>query len=496
MNRIQNLCITSLVWLFPIAISFANQPPNIVMIFTDDQRSDAVGYSGNDVISTPHIDSLANQGVIFDNCFVNTSICAISRANLLLGQYPSQHGIDDFFKTPSPRQLAQSVPALLQKNGYQTAFFGKWGIGDTVDATLEGTAVFDFWAGQPMQTCFFHQPDCAYVVSNGFTAKGRGSLCNCPADSANRKGFRNRIGVHGLKNPLHTDSEVVPMHVDRFLDGRSSGKPVCMFVHFKAPHSPFSDWDREFAKVIAGRQMPIPPSATNENAENEPDVIKKSLGRASGMTMLKHPDQLIQHMEDYYRLVASMDKGVGKIVESMKQRGLHDNTIYLFTSDNGHLKAEHGLMGKWVMYEPSLAVPGFLFDARSPKGGQHVKPMVITTDFSVTMLSAAGVEVPKAMVGENLMRIYEDPKADLEWRDDFFYDHPYEHRGAIPHIQGIREERFVYIRYISEDPAVEQLFDLQNDPDQLNNLVGDPMYQSKLEAMRKRWKERRDSLLP
>ena len=111
----------------------AAERPNLVMIFTDDQRYDAVGYAGNDAVHTPNLDRLAQQGLIFRNCFVNTSICAVSRANLLSGQYPGRHGIDDFHKTFTPEQLRRTVPARLRDAGYQTAFFGKWGIGDVVE---------------------------------------------------------------------------------------------------------------------------------------------------------------------------------------------------------------------------------------------------------------------------------------------------------------------------------------------------------------------------
>jgi len=104
--------------------------PNLVMIFTDDQRHDAIGYAGNDAIQTPNLDRLARSGLIFANCFVNTSICAVNRANILSGQYPARHGINDFYKAFTPEQLADSVPGRLRRAGYQTAFFGKWGVGD------------------------------------------------------------------------------------------------------------------------------------------------------------------------------------------------------------------------------------------------------------------------------------------------------------------------------------------------------------------------------
>ncbi len=147
----------------------AAERPNIVMIFTDDQRHDAVGYAGNDAVHTPNLDRLAKQGLIFQNCFVNTSICAVSRANLLSGQYPGRHGISDFYKAFTAKQLADSVPGRLRSAGYQTAFFGKWGIGDSPERTHQGAAVFDYWAGQPEQTNYFHESDCRYVNFDGFT---------------------------------------------------------------------------------------------------------------------------------------------------------------------------------------------------------------------------------------------------------------------------------------------------------------------------------------
>jgi arylsulfatase A-like enzyme len=456
--------------------------PNIVLIFTDDQRHDAVGYSGNKVISTPNLDRLARQGVIFQNCFVNSSICALSRANILSGQYPARHGIDNFHKTFSKKQLSQSVPARLQAAGYQTSFFGKWGVGDTPKNTRLGASVFDYWAGQPMQTSYFHEPTCRYCTADGFD-KSSDDLCNCPADSRGKAGFRNRIGKANLKDPLHVDADVIPLHVDRFLAGRDSSKPFCMMLFFKAPHSPFGDWDEETKSVTDKLVMPVPAESTLTNARREPEVVKRSLGRATGMRHLNRPKELDRHIRDYYRLITSMDMGVGKIVNSIKQHQLDDNTVYLFTSDNGHFFSEHGLAEKWLMYEPSLRVPGFMFDPRS-SGGKVSDRQVITTDFSVTTLALAGLEVPENMTGRDLTTLYEDPSAD--WRSDFYYEHPYGHHGRIPRTVGVRDEKFVYTRYIDPKPNFEQLFDLATDPHQLRNLVDDAAHEKTLKRMRKR----------
>lgn len=463
----------------------ADERPNIVMLFTDDQRHDAVGYAGNNAIQTPHLDRLAERGIIFENCFVNTSICAISRANLLTGQYPGRHGIDDFHKTLSESQLAATVPARLQAAGYQTAFFGKWGIGDNPEATHQGAKLFDYWAGQPMQTCFFHQASCKYTSWNGFK-RPLDDLCDCPADSRGKVGYRNRIGKANLKDPLHVDSQVIPQHVKRFLEGRDESKPFCLMVFFKAPHSPFQDWDPEFSQVTKDLVMPVPVTATLANANREPAIIQNSLGGATGMRYLNNPAQHDQHLQDYYRLVTSVDAGIGRIVKSIKQHDLSDSTVVLFTSDNGHLKGEHGLAGKWLMYEPSIRVPSFIMDPRK-KGGSVSGDMVLTTDFSVTMLSLAGIDAPEDMSGLDLTTHYNHEQD--RWRDDFYYDHPYGHNGAIPRTVGVRGKHFVYTRYLDPEPDFEQLFDLRVDPNQLDNLAGDQQRLDRLQLMRKRCDE-------
>ena len=465
----------------------AHERPNLVMIFTDDQRHDAVGYAGNDAIHTPHLDCLAQQGLVFRNCFVNTSICAISRANLLSGQYPDRHGIRDFHKTFTPEQLAQTVPARLRCAGYQTAFFGKWGIGDSPQRTHQGAAVFDYWAGQPMQTCFFHESDCRYVTFNGFT-RPLDDLCDCPADTGGRLGYRNRVGKANLQAPLHVDAEITPMHVKRFLNGRDAERPFCLMLFFKAPHAPFTDWDPATEHLTDGKAMPRPPAATLANANREPRIVKESLGRPSGMRYLQDPKWLDRHMRDYYRLIASMDAGVGRIMQALSERGLDQNTVVLFTSDNGHYKGEHGLAGKWLMHEPSLRVPGFLCDLRHPLS-RHSSKMVITTDFSVTLLALAGLDIPPTMTGRNLLTLYSDPPTS--WRDDFLYDHPYAHGGKIPRTVGVRTETHTYTRYIDPNPPFEQLFDLRSDPDQLNNLADQPKHAALLRRLRDRCDELR-----
>ncbi|QDU89310.1 Arylsulfatase [Pirellulimonas nuda] len=457
--------------------------PNIVMIFSDDQRQDAVGYAGNSAITTPHLDALAKQGMVFRNCFVNTSICAINRANLLSGQYPGRHGIRDFFETFTHQQLRESVPGRLRDAGYQTAFFGKWGIGDTSEKTHLGAAVFDYWAGQPKQTNYFHESDCRHVRYDGFS-RSSDDLCDCPADKRGHAGVQVRVGKETLSDPIHHDAEIIPMHAQRFLEGRDPDRPFCMMLFFKSPHGPFSDWDPATREYTAGKTMPIPLAATKANAQREPTVVQSSLGWSAGQTLLDNPARHQASVSDYYRSISSMDMGVGRIMAELHRRGLDQNTVVLFTSDNGHFSGEHGLGGKWLMYEPSLRVPGFLCDLRKPLQEAVSDELVITTDFSATILALAGLPIPDTISGLDLTALTDNE--EIEWRDDMFYDHPYGHNGKIPTTIGVRTRTHTYTRYTSETPPFEQLFDNQTDPDQLNNLATDPEFNGQLLTLRRR----------
>lgn len=477
--RIAGLSILCMPICYALGGEVADRP-NIVMIFSDDQRFDAVGYTGNEAIQTPNLDHLARSALVFTNCFVNTSICAVNRANVLTGQYPARHGIDDFHKTFTSVQLEESVPGRLQAAGYQTAFFGKWGVGDSPENTHAGAAVFDYWAGQPKQTNYFHESDCRYVNFNGFT-RPLDDLCDCPEDSRGTAGHEVRIGRENLVDPIHVDSQVTPLHVQRFLDGRDQSRPFCMLLFFKSPHGPMGDWDPALADAIDSSKIMLPAAATSANAQREPDIVKESLGWSP--ERLENPGQFTRHIEDYYRSIASMDLGVGRVMDQLKQRGLAENTVVLFTSDNGYFTGEHGLKGKWLMYEPSLRVPGFLYDPRVNRG-QSSDRLIITTDFSVTMLALAGIDVPESMTGRNLSILITNPEAD--WRQDFFYDHPYGHGGRIPRTLGVRNLTYSYTRYIDPSPPFEQLFDLQVDPDQLNNLIENSEYSDLLDELRKR----------
>jgi arylsulfatase A-like enzyme len=496
-NRKKQNTVGVLILLGAHFLSVAEKPPavssskpNILMIFTDDQRFDSIGYD-NPEIQTPNLDKLAKRGVIFNNCFVNTSICCVSRANIMTGQYPMRHGVTDFFKTLTREQLDQTYPALLRQAGYYTGIVGKWGIGHTVENTYTALPAFDFWAGASHQTLYWHDADCDYVTKNGAD-----NICTC-GKAINKDGVGpggHQSSYKHLGNPLHTDTDIFPMKVKQFLNARDPDKPFCLSLFYKAPHGPEDGWDRfKFEDLYEGVTFTLPETATKDMADTRPAFLRSDdtmLGVKGGYNYLAQPDRFQLYVRNYNRLITGMDYSVGKVMDILKEAGLADNTVVLFTSDNGHFNLDHGFLGKWLMYEPSLRVPGFAFDPRLPENlrRRRIDPMVTTLDYTATILDLAGVNVPDTMQGYSFLPLLVD-ETPAFWQTEFFYEHPYGHGGHLPLIHGVRTDRYKYTRYISQTPPFEELFDLKNDPNETRNLAESPEYGSLLEQLRRKTDE-------
>ena len=182
--------------------------------------------------------------------------------------------------------------------------------------------------------------------------------------------------------------------------------------------------------------------------------------------------RLMNSMRDYYRLLNGMDQSVGDIINELKERGLYDNTVVIFYSDNGQFMWEHGFKGKWLMYEESLRVPGFIFDPRHVKKKEHSGEMVLNIDLAPTILALAGLDIPPHMDGKSLLPLLENP--ELPFREEFFYEHLYRHLEDYLHIErseGIRTREWAYIHYKDQEgPQSEELYNISADPLQMNDL--------------------------
>ena len=425
--------------------------PNLIFILTDDQRFDALGCMGNRFIRTPHLDALAERGALFRNMFCTTSICAVSRATFLTGQYERRHGIQGFGLPLTRAQFAASFPGQLKQHGYQTAMIGKWGLGGPL-------------------------PREQYDVFRGYSGQGR----YFP------KGKSGEAGAH--------QTHKLGDQAVEFVQSCSPEQPFLLQLYTKAAHCQDGDpWpfqpDPRYSELFTGVTIPQPPTATEEDFARLPKFLQTSEARIRWQIRFANPELYQKSVKDYYRLVAGVDDVLGRLVAALEKSGLLDNTVIVFTSDNGFYLGEHGLAGKWYMHEESIRLPLIVTDFRLPKKdqGRRVDEIVLSTDIAPTLLSLAGIDPPEAMQGRSLVPLLHGEHPD-DWRTDFLYEHRFVHR-RIPMTEGVRTTRWKYTRYTSVEPVYEELFDLASDPREQRNLATDAEHQQQLRQMRDRWRE-------
>jgi arylsulfatase A-like enzyme len=418
------------------------RPPNILLLLTDDHRFDAVHALGNPIVRTLELDRLAEQGTVFTNAFCTTAICAISRASLITGQYARRHGIIAFTTPISAEALAETFPALLRKAGYRTGFVGKWGLGEPMPEDA-----YDFWRGFPGQGRYFDTESPELHLTD-------------------------RQGNEAVE----------------FLDGCTAEQPFCLQVSFKAPHCQDGEaWQfphaARFADLYAEDEIPIPPTANDLAYQKLPEFLRSSEARARWEVRFATPEMYQKSVKDYLRLVTGVDEVVGRIRLRLAELGLADNTVIIFTSDNGYYLGEHGLADKWFMHEESIRVPLVIYDPRRSRE-QHVprsQEMALNIDVAPTILALAGVSAPQQMQGVNLTPLVEGQ--EVRWRNAWFYEHLLEKPG-IPKSEGVRTKRWKYVRYLLPEGNYEQLFDLKNDPHEEHDLARDEHQAAQVSAMR------------
>ena len=449
--------------LLPAAASMrgqsASRRPNIVFLMTDNHRWDLLGCAGNEIIQTPNIDRLAQRGTRFANSFCTTSICAATRASILTGEFRREHGYTFTMPAMSVQRMDRSYPALLKQSGYRTGFVGKLGV--EVDPRAP-ERMFDF--------------------------------------------YRRRI-ASSTRNPYYREADdgrvkhVTTINGDdavEFIRTSSQDQPFCLSVSFSAPH-PEDDhidqyiFDKELRALYERDVIPPPPIQDHEHFHRLPGFIQVSMSRQRWFRRFDTPEKYQRMMKGMYRLITGVDRQVGRIVAELERRGFDDNTVVIFTGDNGIMIGEQGLTGIWLMYEGSIRKPLIIADPRlnETRHGVTAEQMTLSFDCPVTMLDLAGVPIPEQMRGRSLVPLMRGEAPD--WREDFFYEHLYE-RETIPKSEGVRTERFKYVRYFERNPVYEQLFDLAADPNEITNLAGDPKHDPTLKALRARCDELRDSV--
>jgi arylsulfatase A-like enzyme len=468
----------------------AQARPNILYIMADDQRYDTLGCTGNPVLKTPNIDKLAERGTSFTQAFAPSPICSISRVCVLTGQYARRHDVNDF--TTQIADLGKTYPGILQQNGYYTGFIGKWGTDENNKEYFQRVAsFFDFWGGSMGQSNYWHERDCHFVKNNGTTDRTE-FHCDCPPDARGAEGEQIRVGRNNIKDPIHQDVDVIPLKVEQFLSQRDKEKPFCLSISLKGPHGPWADYADEVKLLFRGVDMPVKASVNLEDAKSRPDFLKESLMNSSrGARLVREPDFLQDEIRQYYRLVAGIDICMGKIIASLKEHGVDENTLIIYTSDHGHFLGEHGFDGKWLLYEESAHIPMILYDPRNPVQAKTSSELALLIDMAPTMLDLAGVNIPGDMQGKSLVPQTANPSAPL--RDAFFMEHLYGHGPQPPtHIErseGVRTRRWKYINYFEQDgPQAEELYDLEKDPLEMHTLAQNPEYKQQLESLKNQWR--------
>ncbi len=420
------------------------RPPNLLFLLGDDHRWDALGCMGNPIIQTPHIDSLSRSGVTFENNFVTTAICVTSRASFFTGLYARNHKILAFNQQLSREQFDRSYPAQLRKAGYRTGFIGKYGL-DGGDLPADR---FDYW--------------------RGFRGQGRYFPKGEP-------------GVHL--------TQVMSDQAVEFLEGSKQDQPFCLSVSFKAPHVEDDDprqflYDPRDAALYRDVTIPIPKTADPRYIAQLPLSVQRSEARKRWAVRFATPGLYQESVKSYYRLVTGVDRAVGEMLKAIDARGLRENTVIIYTGDNGFYLGEHGLAGKWFMHEESIRTPLIVHDPRNPRlRGARLKQMALNIDIAPTLLDLAGVRGGPAMQGRSLIPALRGSRE--AWRSEFFYEHNFAHNW-IPQTEGVRDARWKYTKYVSNKPPEEELYDLRSDPLEEHNLAHTPARESGLTRLRAR----------
>ena len=423
------------------------QPMNIVVLYADDWRHDTLGCAGNPVVKTPNLDQLAKEGVRFTHNCVTTSICGVSRATLLTGQWMSRHGNKAFdaFDTP----WSETYPGILRENGYFVGHVGKWHNGKFP------AEHFDFG--------------------------------------------RSYAGTHWMKQSDGTLIHVTQKNESdamEFLRSRPADKPFCLTLAFFATHAEDGNPKQylpqpQSMSLYEGISVPIPKTSSDEYFNRLPSFIanEKNEGRNRWRWRFDTPDRYQEYMKNYYRLASEVDATCGNVIAELKSQGLYENTLVVFTTDNGYFHGEHGLADKWYPYQESIRVPLIVHDPRMPTNryGQTIDALTLNVDLAPTIIAAAKQAVPPRMQGRNIGVLYEDIVRPA-WRNEYFYEHAtIKNIDFIPASEALVRKEWKYIYW--PDFKQEQLFDLRNDPLEENDLISDAKYGLVLGEMRKRFAE-------
>jgi len=430
-----------------------SEKPNIIFILTDDQRFDAIGYVGNKYVQTPEMDDLAKKGAYFNTAIVTTPICAASRTSILTGLYERSHNFN--FQTGNVRDeyMDNSYPRLLKDNGYYTGFFGKYG---TRYNDLEKQ---------------FDEYD-SYDRNNRFK---------------DRRGYYYKtIGKDTVHLTRYTGQQAIDF-IDKNAD---NSKPFCLSLSFSAPHAHDRAekqyfWQEPLDAMLENTTMPKPALGDDKYFLAQPKIVRDGFNRLRWTWRYDNPEKYQHSLKGYYRMISGVDLEIKKIRAKLKEKGQDKNTVIIVMGDNGYFLGERQFAGKWLMYDNSIRVPLIVFDPRV-NNHQDIDDMVLNIDVTQTIADLAGVKAPESWQGKSLMPLVKQEKKSIE-RDTILIEHIWDF-SEIPPSEGVRTKKWKYFRYVN-DKTIEELYNLEKDPQEIKNLVGKRKYRKVLANLRAKTEE-------
>ncbi len=430
-----------------------SEKPNIIFILTDDQRFDAIGYVGNKFVQTPEMDDLAKNGTYFNSAIVTTPICAASRTSILTGLYERSHNFN--FQTGNVRDeyMDNSYPRLLKDNGYYTGFFGKYGTRyNHLDKQFDEYESYD-----------------------------------------RNNQYKDRRGYYYKtidKDTVHLTRYTGQKALD-FIDKNASGnKPFCLSLSFSAPHAHDKApkqyfWQEPLDAMLEDTTIPEPELGDDKYFLAQPKIVRDGFNRLRWTWRYDTPEKYQHSLKGYYRMISGVDLEIKKIRQKLKEKGQDKNTVIIVMGDNGYFLGERQFAGKWLMYDNSIRVPLIVFDPRVEQH-QDIDDMVLNIDVPQTIVDLAGIEAPKTWQGKSLMPIVKQEKKSIE-RDTILIEHIWDFKN-IPPSEGVRTKKWKYFRYVN-DKTIEELYNLEKDPQEIKNLVGKRKYKEVLANLRAKTEE-------
>ncbi len=504
----------------------ADSRPNFLFVLTDDQSYGMMGCDGNELTRTPNIDQLAREGIFFDRAYVTSAICTPSRISIFLSQYERKHGVNFNSGTSvAPEAWAKSYPVVMRDNGYYTGYVGKnhapIGKGGYNSGLMEES--FDYFYAGHGHIRFY--PKDVHEIFEGAEYDTQVEIVNeCAQDFLS---YEHRL-----------DGAV------RFLEERPADKPFCLSICLNLPHSAGtgsmqqreSD-DEIYKSLYRDIEIPLPKHYVARDDIKTPRLpanVLRASDRQTSYDFVDTPELLKERIIRQMQSLTGIDRLIGNLRTKLETEGVDENTIIIFCSDHGLFMGQHGLGGKALCYEQTTHVPLIVYDPELPVvlKGARCNELVQTIDIAATMLDLADIETPATFQGKSMRPLLSGDGGAI--RNHVFTENLWVTHFGNPRIEAVQDKLWKYIRYYrndrvsasvkiqvaedlgmksslmlygvhdneiavyrnhaeaslrGEEPIHEELFDLESDPDELNNLIDDPAVKTQLETLRSVWKQ-------